>query len=155
MGKLSILARKTKSFIGIDNKVKWRFIKTFIYTAIARMVILFLPFNKLRKKMGTKGLESPEKVDKETYKVARDISWIVIQASKYTPWESKCLVQALTAQRLMKENGIPTTVYLGVKKGANNEILAHAWTRCGEYFLTGGINRGEYTVVAKFSSLNN
>lgn len=154
MSKLSILARKTKSFVGIDNKVKFRFIKAYIYTAIARMVILFLPFNKLRKRMGKKGTESPDIVDKETYKVARNISWVVLQASKYTPWESKCLVQALTAQRLMKENGISTTVYLGVKKGENNEMLAHAWSRCGEYFLTGGANRLEYTVVAKFSSLN-
>lgn len=152
MKKLSIILRKIKTFFKIDNKAKLNFIKAYIYCGIARGVILFLPFNKLRKKMGSKGGESSEKESKEIYKVARNITWGVLEASKYTPWESKCLVQALTVQRMLKEKGISSTIYLGVKKDENNKMLAHAWVRCGEYILTGGSNKHEYTVVAKFAN---
>lgn len=153
MQSLSALARKTKTFIKIDNKTKLNFIKAYIYTGIARGFILFVPFNKLSKRMGKQKTESPEEVDIGTYRIAKKVGWIVIQASRYTPWKSKCLVQALTTQRMLREKGISTTIYLGVKKDKNNTMLAHAWIRCGTYIITGGSNKHEYTVVAKFANI--
>ena len=152
MQSLLVLARKTKTFICMDNKEKFYIIQTFFYTGFYRAFILFIPFNKLRKRMGTHKQESPEKVDNDTYKIARRIASRVLFVSAKTPWESKCLVQALTAQKMLKEQGISTTLYLGVKKDENNQMIAHAWTRCGNYFVTGGSNRYGYAVVAKFAS---
>ena len=113
---------------------------------------IFIPFNKLRKRMGKVKVESPQDVDNECYKKAVRIARIVGIVSYHTPWESKCLVQALTAQKMLKEQGVSTTLYLGVKKDENNQMIAHAWTRCGNYFVTGGSNRHGYAVVAKFAS---
>ena len=31
-------------------------------------------------------------------------------------------------------------------------MKAHAWLRCGEYYVTGGAIREQYTVVAKFAN---
>ena len=87
----------------------------------------------------------------DVYKIASHISWVVTLISSKTPWESKCLVQALTAQRMLKSKGISTTIYLGVRK-EGNEMKAHAWLRCGEYYVTGGAIREQYTVVAKFAN---
>ncbi len=87
----------------------------------------------------------------DTYKIARRISSRVLFVSAKTPWESKCLVQALTAQKLLKNQGISTTIYLGVRK-EGNEMKAHAWLRCGEYYVTGGAIREQYTVVARFAN---
>ena len=83
---------------------------------------------------------------------AERIGSIVSKASKYTFWKSLCLVQALTAQKLLGDKNIPTTIYLGVLKDKKNNIIAHAWTRCGKYFVTGGENNEMFTVVAKFSN---
>ena len=152
MGKASLLLRKCRTFIGLDLESKIYYSKAFIYTGVARAFILFVPFNKLRKRIGKVKEESPEDVDKNTLELARRVSDIVTLTSSHTPWESKCLVQALTAQRLLKEKGISTTLYLGVKKNSNNNMLAHAWLRCGKYYVTGGANRGGYAVVAKFAS---
>ncbi|MGL5087632.1 MAG: lasso peptide biosynthesis B2 protein [Clostridium sp.] len=152
MQSLLVLNRKLITFIKIDNKTKFDFLVAYIYCGIARTYIRFMPFNKLRKKMGKSKEESSEVVGNETYKLAKRISWIVVQAAKYTPWESKCLVQALTAQRMLKRLGICTTLYLGVNKDSQNNILAHAWLRCGEYIVTGGSQKGGYVVVAKFSN---
>ena len=102
--------------------------------------------------MGKVRTESLQEVDIEVIRKAKKVSWAVTTAASYTPWESKCLVQALTAQKLLKGKGISTTIYLGVKKDKNNNMLAHAWIRCGSYYVTGGINREGYAVVAKFSN---
>ena len=143
--------KKIKTFFKIKNQDKLAFIKAFIYMGYFRAFILFVPFNKLRKRMGKIKLESPQEVDDECYKKAVRIARIVGIVSYHTPWESKCLVQALTAQKLLKNQGISTTIYLGVRK-EGNEMKAHAWLRCGEYYVTGGAIREQYTVVARFAN---
>ncbi len=152
MSKVKILLKKCRTFIELDNGLKIKYVKTFIYTGGARAFILFVPFNKLRKRMGKVKEESSEEVDINTYREARNVSEIVSIVSRHTPWESKCLVQALAAQKLLKEKEISTTLYLGVKKDKNNNMLAHAWLRCGRYYVTGGANKDGYAVVAKFSN---
>ena len=58
---------------------------------------------------------------------------------------------SINGSKNVKETG---SIYnsLGVKKDNNNQMLAHAWIRCGDYFVTGGGNRHGYAVVAKFAS---
>lgn len=140
-----------EKFIELDNKNKKDFIKAYIYTGIFRIYILFMPFKRLAQKMGRIKNESPYKVNKETYLEAERVSKIVAKASGYTFWKSLCLVQALTAQKLLSEKNISTTIYLGVLKDDKNNMIAHAWTRCGSYFVTGGKNN-MFTIVARFSN---
>lgn len=149
---LSRLARKVKTFASIDNGRRRRFVQALLYTGMYRAFILFVPFNKLKKRMGNQKEESSKEVDINSYRTAKEVAWAVTQAARHTPWESKCLVQALTAQRMMKSRGISTTIYLGVKKSNNDEMMAHAWIRCGSYYITGGSNKQGYAVVAKFAS---
>lgn len=92
------------------------------------------------------------KVTMEQYKIARRVLWAVNMATIRTPWESKCLVRALTAQRMLKKRDVYTTLYLGVGKDTNNKMLAHAWLRCGEFIMTGGRERDRFKEVAKFSN---
>ena len=145
-------AKKAKVFASIGHGRRICFVQAFIYSGIYRAFILFVPFNKLKTRMGDHRNESPMEVDIASYRVAREVRWAVTQAARHTPWESKCLVQALTAQRMMKNKGVSTTIYLGVKKNIDNEMIAHAWIRCGSYYITGGDNRWGYAVVAKFAS---
>ena len=65
---LSVLVRKIKTFFSIDNKLRIEFIQAFIYEGMYRAFILFVPFNKLRKRMGKHKKESVETVDIEVYK---------------------------------------------------------------------------------------
>lgn len=152
MGILSRLVRKVKNFVTLDNGRRFRFVQAFILTGFYRAFILFMPFNKLKTKMGKVKTESPKEVDIEGHRKAREVRWAVLEAARHTPWESKCLVQALTASKMMKLKGISTTIYLGVRKNEKDEMLAHAWVRCGSFYITGGEIRSEYVVVAKFAS---
>lgn len=146
------LIRRLKTFKRLDRNTKITFIKAYIYTGFARLFILFVPFNKLRKYMGKYKTESAEEVTESEYYNAEKISFIVNKAALFTPWESKCLVKALTAQKLLKEEGISTTVYLGIKKDENMKMIAHAWTRCGKFIVTGGECKEGFVVVAKFAN---
>ena len=88
MQTLLKLFSKIKTFINMNNCDKLDIIKAFIYMGYFRAFILFIPFNKLRKRMGKVKVESPQDVDDECYKKAVRIARIVGIVSYHTPWES-------------------------------------------------------------------
>ena len=99
-----------------NNDRKRRTLAIWYLTAFYRAQMLMIPSKKLQKNWGESGKESPE-TDltvnyRYAYVVARDVSRI----ADHTPWESKCLVRALTARYLLHRKGIKTTLYLGVGK---------------------------------------
>lgn len=142
--------RINKFLFKVSIKEKLLFIEAFFLTGLMRAKILKVPFNKLKKELGTYNTESADDVVLDDYKIAKIVRDVVVTISKFTPWESLCLVQAMTVQRMLKKRGISTTIYLGVNK-ENKNMVAHAWIRCGQMFVTGGDGSG-YATVAKFSN---
>lgn len=131
------------------NKEKWLTVEVWFWAAVFRLMIFFVPVKYMKKHYGISGGESPLFESKYNYQKARSIAYHVNRIADHTPWESKCLVRALTAQRLLSKRKISSTLYLGVKKDGEL-MIAHAWIRTGEYFATGGNGSG-YTMVAKYS----
>lgn len=130
------------------NKEKQLTIEVWFWSAAFRLLVLFVPVKYRKKHFGILGEESPFSENKENYIKARIIAYHVNRIAENTPWKSKCLVRALTTQRLLTKNKISSTLYLGVKK-EGEKMLAHAWIRTGVYYATGGNGNG-YTMVAKF-----
>jgi len=87
---------------------------------------------------------SMEKIHK-----AVTIGNMIALASRITPWQSACLVQSLSAFRMLKKRQIPGKFSLGVLK-SSTEMKAHAWTSCGECIITGESGHERFTVVSIF-----
>lgn len=124
----------------------------FILTGIMRFLLLAVPFRYIAAFMGKEKSESPESVDNVKFSKARIIGRTVIAVSGHTPWKSECLVQALTAQAILRIFKIPNTLYLGMAKDDSNKLSAHAWLRCGHAVITGGLISEEFKVVAQYSN---
>ncbi len=131
-----------------NNKFKAETLLSYFYSALFRVLILLVKPKYLQKSWGEEGRESEKEETKAVYQYAASISRIVNRICNKTSWESKCLVRALTAQKLLKRKGIHSTLYLGcgMKDG---KMVAHAWLRVGQMYVTGGDGR-EYSVVDKF-----
>jgi hypothetical protein len=165
LDKQFILLKSLKNFNQLKLRDKILIFRVFILTALMRSALLIIPFKNLRKCMGELNKESSFNIKDEEYKTARRISWSINKVSKYTPWESKCLVQSLTAQYLLSCSKIETTLYLGVSRENNiktenqditsnqeNEksgLIAHSWIRSGSFYVTGGEGKN-FATVAKF-----
>lgn len=124
-------------------------ILSYLYSAKYRFQIRFIPSKYLKKNWGIEGEESPDKVEPWQNTYARNVSFVVNRICTKTKWESKCLVRALTAQALLKNKGISSTMYLGCGYD-EGKMVAHAWLRCGKYYITGGNGEG-YAIVDKFA----
>ncbi len=132
------------------NKKKKMTLAIWYLCAYYRLQMLLIPAKKLEKNWGEKGKESPkEDMIKWHYWYSYQVSREVNRIADHTPWESKCLVRALTARYLLHRKGIVTTMYLGVGKDEDGKMVAHSWLRCGELYVTGG-NGERYAKVAKF-----
>ncbi len=145
---MSILARGYR-FIRFNQHKKLT-LKAWVLSAYYRFQMLNEDTKKLKYKWGIAGQESAEEATIEEYRFAKRVSYSVNQVCSKTKWESKCLVRALTAQRLLAEKKIDSTLYLGCKE-ENGMMIAHAWVRCGKAYVTGGNGSVEgYAVVEKF-----
>ncbi len=133
------------------NEHKSITLKAWVLSAFYRHQMLQKNTSKLNKKWGIEGEESPSDATMDQYRYAKKVSYAVNQVCSKTKWESKCLVRALTAQKLLAEKKIDSTLYLGCREDENHKMIAHAWIRVGKVFVTGGDGVAQgYGVVDKF-----
>jgi hypothetical protein len=118
---------------------------------VARLATLTLPCRVVTEWMGTAGAETPRAVDPAVTALASAISREVQRASRYTPWRSQCLPQAMAAKRMLRRRGYPSTLYLGVARRGRSSLSAHAWLRCGTLVLTGYRESRQHAAVASFA----
>lgn len=145
------MLRSVVDFIRYNGE-KGMTIKAYIYAAYFRTCILICnkyKKGKLEDMLGERNQESSLEMTPESLRIAKLVSRHVNRIAGHTPWESKCMVRAMTAQKLLAEKNIETTLYLGVGKNQDGSMRAHAWLRYGRYCVTGE-GSGECTVVAKF-----
>ena len=85
---------KLLRFLKLSWLEKALFFEAYFRLGFARLAVLVIPYNKLSSRFGIPMLESLPTVP-DNRELLRKISWAVQSASKYTPWESNCLAQAI------------------------------------------------------------
>lgn len=147
---MSILARGYR-FIRYNEHKKVT-LQAWVLSARYRYQMLHGNTKRLKGKWGIAGEESATEATLDEYRYAKKVAYAVNQVCEKTKWESKCLVRALTAQKLLIEKNIDSTLYLGCRED-NGKMVAHAWIRVGRMFVTGGngVANG-YAVVEKFKA---
>lgn len=132
----------------VHNHHKRLTLAVYAYSGWFRICILLIKPKYLRNYWGEEGKESEPQEPIPHYRYAVRVSHEVNRVCNKTQWESKCLVRALTAQKLLVRKNIHSTLYLGC--GIHDQQMrAHAWLRCGEIYVTGGDGTG-YSVVDTF-----
>lgn len=130
------------------NRNKRLSIHAYFLSAWYRFCVLFLPMRAIEKHFGVRGQESSYIITEKEIKYCIRISYVANRICNQTKWQSKCLVRALVAQTLLYRKKVKTTMYLGVRK-ENGGLIAHAWLRAGDFYVTGGDGK-DYVMVAKF-----
>lgn len=121
---------------------------------VARLLLWVQPFRRLARCLGglCRHCGFSHLLSRKQRRRAKKIGRLVRQAARHTPWESKCLVQAVAAKILLAACRIPSTVYLGVATGDAQGMQAHAWVTAGPVHVTGGDGARDFTIIAVFTS---
>lgn len=132
--------------------VKWMLVEAMVLSAYYRTILLNKPFSKISPSIGTVGKQTSmqgfEKTEegKRQRELVKEVAWAVDEVCNRTPWESKCLVRALVAKKMLNRRKCSCTLYMGVMVDETSGMVAHAWLRCEDIFVTGGTGKG-YTVT--------
>jgi hypothetical protein len=141
---------KFRIFLSYGYETKKLFIEAVILLGWAR-VLKSLPFKKVHPSLGIRMEETPYEINESNLKILKQISYAINIMSSYTFWESKCLVQAIAAMKMLERRKIESTLYLGTSINENGKMIAHAWLRSGSIFLTGANEMEDFVVVCKFA----
>jgi hypothetical protein len=141
---------RIKTFLSLDFKSKILMFETFFYLGCAR-IIKILPLTKLGPLLGTYMKDTSFTRNYSGNSTVKNISSAINIISRYTFWESNCLVRAIAAMKMLERRKIESTLYLGMAKDENGNLLAHAWLRSGDFFVTGAEEMQRFTVVGKFA----
>jgi hypothetical protein len=156
MVAMKIIPKKIAVFLRMPLKKKAMFLVNVMLCGMARALINLFPLRYLTPYLGTFGrittvstLISAKQMDQ-----ARQISKSVVLASRYTPWDSSCLTQAMVAKFWCWLYNIPYALYIGVCKSAEEPsgYKAHAWLTAGPVAITGGDSWSEFQVVSSYFS---
>ncbi len=125
-----------------------------------RALLVFVPFKRTMALLGMRivppadVLVAAVPVDPDDPGLGR-VPWAITAAMRRTPWESKCLAQALAGSVMLRAGGEPSRVYFGVRPadpGQDRAMTAHAWLVSRGRILTGADGHEEYTVVAAYAA---
>lgn len=137
-------------------------------SGLARAALLFIPFRRVAPYLGRhhgnvqlSPLATPRQI-----RLAARIGSVSAIAARFTPWKSRCLVQAIMVKTLLSHYKIPHVIYLGVVKptgpgtaGAEPDgsdrpppMKAHAWVAVGPKVVAGKAGHQAFTIVSTFAS---
>ncbi|MEB4869789.1 lasso peptide biosynthesis B2 protein [Priestia megaterium] len=144
------LIKKLKAFLLFDWKTKSLLLESYLYLGWSRY-LKSVPFSKVAPTLGNHMEETSFTLSSSNKEVLASVAQAIHIMSRYTFWESQCLVKAIAAMKMLEKRQIDSTLYLGTAREENGELVAHAWLRSGPFYITGAEVMERFTVVSKFA----
>ncbi|MCA0755400.1 lasso peptide biosynthesis B2 protein [Paenibacillus sp. N4] len=143
--------KKVRTLFSLDRKTVLLLLEAFLLLGWAR-ILISIPFSKVAPGLGAPmeetGTEHPSGVRKA---VLMNVHDAIQTMSRHTFWESKCLVRAIAAAKMLERRRFESTLYLGTAKDESGRMIAHAWLRSGSFYITGAAGMERYTIAGKFA----
>ena len=146
------MLQKIRKFSRLAGPQRRLFLEAYARLAWMRAAITLVPFKRLVRGLEMRpGADAPE-IGAQQLQAALAIGEAVRSAAGNTPWESACLAQALTAQRMLASRGIGGVFQLGaaMNGAAEERLRAHAWLVCGGRIISGAAGHKQYAVISTF-----
>lgn len=114
---------------------------SFLLTGLVRIFVFVIPFKKIHRI--TCKAETQPAADELV--LCTRIARVVKNVAYHTPWESNCLVQALSVFLLARLFAVPTELNLGARSQDDGMLETHAWLTCGSHVVIGDIELNSYS----------
>jgi len=145
----------SKSRLRSLRRLSWRqrlaLLEAVLWLGLARGMVLVLPFKWIAPSLGPLNEDGSHHCDEAQQVIVQRLGRAIRTASRFTPWKSNCLAQAIAGKIMLRRRGIPSTLYLGLKKDADL-LEAHAWLHTGCTMVTGGDREQEFKIISFFGA---
>lgn len=141
---------KVKAFLSLTGEAKTRMLEAFVYLGWARILKSF-SFAKVYPMLGEPMEETSVKPQTANLKILKQISEAIHLVSPHTFWKNECLVRAIAGQKMLHRRKIESTLYLGTGKDEYGNLVAHAWLRSGNFYISGAEGMHRFIVIGTFA----
>jgi hypothetical protein len=115
----------------------------------ARLAIRLLPFRWIAPRLGAYREAPSEALTTDAaLRSARQVGWAIQTLARFSPWKAKCLAQAVAGKWMLQRRRIPSTLYLGVDRGREQWLEAHAWLCYGPEIVIGESHHERFKTIA-------
>ena len=128
---------RLRKFLNLSSSERWLLVKVAFLLGTIRLGLWLLPFRTLRRLL-TGLTAAPARLQETGLSEASRIVRAVEMVGWHLPGIGTCLTQALTAQALLARRGYPTLLHIGVVRGREKRLEAHAWLESRGEVLIGG-----------------
>jgi hypothetical protein len=135
-----------RRFLHLPAFERWLLVRAALLLGVLRLGLWLLPFQTLRRLVGTFTARSKRVRDAKRLSKTR-VVWAVETAARYGSPTATCLTQALAAQVLLARRGYPALLHIGVVR-SKNKLQAHAWVESEGEVVIGGFELERYTPLA-------
>lgn len=149
------LTHKLNSFGREPAFVRLWFLPAWVLLGISKLMIVLVTFRRLAPHLGQHNgaVALTPLLDHKNEDRAHQISRVIKMAAAYTPWDSNCFPQAVTARLLLGFYKVPYILCFGLSRHREAGVMdAHAWVVSGRVNVTGGQGFENHTVVGTFLS---
>lgn len=148
---------KIATFYRMPYQEKKMFFINFFLCALAKVAIRCLSYKRLSAYFGysRQMLVASTLPSKQQLQHALSIRRTIALTSRYTPWVSTCLAQALVAKFWCQRYQIPYFLFIGLakEKKQSSGVDAHAWITAGPIAITGGYALVTHHVICSYSNV--
>ncbi|ASZ16763.1 hypothetical protein OA45_03975 [Bacillus sp. UMTAT18] len=144
------IVKRLRVFLSLNMETKLLLLEAFIFLGWAR-VLKSITFSKVAPSLGDYMNETSVAQIQPHGDTLKKVSEAISIMSRYTFWESQCLVKAIAGMKMLEKRHIESTLYLGTAKDNHGELIAHAWLRSGSFYVTGSEGMEKFTVVGSFA----
>jgi hypothetical protein len=125
---------RVRKFVNLPPVERHLLVQAVLLAVAVRLGLWLLPFQTLRRLLAraARGGHGARTVP------SGRVVWAVKAASRSVPSARTCLVQALAGQVLLTRQGYPVQLRIGVAKGEEGQLEAHAWLESEGRIVIGG-----------------
>jgi hypothetical protein len=143
--------KRLRKFFRLPATERRLLIQAALLLGIVRLGLVLLPFLTLQNIL-THIARLP-RLPKANRVSPDQLAWAISMASQHIVGAKTCLIQALAAQTLLARYGYPAHLRLGVAKGDNGQLQAHAWVESNGKVVIGDLDE-ELAHYARLSTLD-
>jgi len=124
---------------------------TFFWLMLGFVLARLIPLRWFSSMLGDFQKENQINLSIEQKETIRLVKKNIRRLKKRLPWKVKCFEEAIAAKKVLEKWGVKSTLYLGVKKGEKEKMMAHAWLISGEEKITGEKGYEKFTIVGCYA----
>lgn len=140
-----------KKYLSIEKIERDILNRTFFWLIYSFVLVRMIPLKWFNSILGEYRKKGNEVLTKEQIGIITILTKNIRRLKKHLPWKVKCFEESIAAKKVLEKYKIKSTIYLGVAKKGEKNLVAHAWLKSGEFFVTGEKGHKKHVVVGNYS----